>query len=226
MKIRLLIAFIISSFLAFSQRTEIGGSLGTSAYKGDLAPHYQYSNLGLGGSVFLRKNISKPVTIKYVATFLQLSGSDKAYKKNTFPKLRNASFSTNLLELGLNLEYNFFNFRHKKEHYKFSPYLFGGLAFFTLLSGEANANISVPFGIGIKYMVSKRWNVGAEFGSRMTFTDKIDNLSDQVAYKDANPSKPIILGNTAYNDWYMYTGITLSYTIYKVNCSEESPFTF
>jgi hypothetical protein len=50
-------------------------------------------------------------------------------------------------------------------------------------------NVCIPFGIGFKYGINRRWNVGLEFGIRKTFTDYIDDVSttyyDNAMIRDA-----------------------------------------
>jgi hypothetical protein len=38
-------------------------------------------------------------------------------------------------------------------------------------------SICVPMGMGLKYAVNRRWNIGLEYGLRLTFTDYIDDVS-------------------------------------------------
>lgn len=38
-------------------------------------------------------------------------------------------------------------------------------------------NMCIPYGIGFKYGLNRRWNIGLEIGSRKTFTDYIDDVS-------------------------------------------------
>ncbi len=38
-------------------------------------------------------------------------------------------------------------------------------------------SIAIPMGLGFKYAVNRRWNVGLEYGLRLTFTDYIDDVS-------------------------------------------------
>ncbi len=73
-------------------------------------------------------------------------------------------------------------------------------------------SISIPFGIGAKYTIARRWSVGIEYLFRKTFTDYIDGVS--TTYYDkaklmqfkgptavalADPSLGIIPGATAPN---------------------------
>ncbi len=43
---------------------------------------------------------------------------------------------------------------------------------------------AIPYGIGFKYAVSRKWSMGLEFGVRKTFTDYIDDVSTTYFDKD------------------------------------------
>jgi hypothetical protein len=96
-------------------------------------------------------------------------------------------------------------------------------------------SMCIPFGIGFKYGLNRRWNVGLEFGSRKTFTDYIDDVStsyydnamirqergDVAAYL-ANPSSGPANWTTAYQqrgdakdrDSYMFMLINFTYKLH------------
>jgi hypothetical protein len=86
---------------------------------------------------------------------------------------------------------------------------------------------SIPFGIGAKYSLSKRLSLTAEWGLRKSFTDYIDDVSttyylDGSQINTANPEEVLSdptfqhqamqeRGNPATDDWYSFTGISLTY---------------
>ena len=103
--------------------------------------------------------------------------------------------------------------------------------------------ISIPFGVGFKYNLSNYWNIGLEVGGRKTFTDYLDDVSGEYAAPDALRSAAndagedgdlaAILGNPAGHtegasrgndeteDWYFFSGITISYTIRSFECNGD-----
>ena len=44
--------------------------------------------------------------------------------------------------------------------------------------------VSIPFGIGVKYEIHRKWFAGLQFGMRKTFTDYIDDVSTSYYDKD------------------------------------------
>lgn len=102
--------------------------------------------------------------------------------------------------------------------------------------------VSVPFGAGIKMPLSDNINVGFEVGFRKLFTDYIDDVSGnyapeevllanrgakavELAYrggevKGGSPAYPAPgsqRGNPRQNDWYYFTGFTLSFRLLNGN---------
>lgn len=101
--------------------------------------------------------------------------------------------------------------------------------------------MSIPFGAGIKYAVNERFTLGWEFRFNKTFTDYLDDVSTtyadynlllagrhgvsavDLAYrgdelKNGNPLYPVAgtaRGNPKTKDWYYFSGITLSYRLFR-----------
>ncbi|MDZ4839159.1 MAG: DUF6089 family protein [Bacteroidota bacterium] len=104
------------------------------------------------------------------------------------------------------------------------------------------SQISLPFGLGIKHNLNDHWNIGFEFGARKTFTDYLDDVSttyvpydylaSRVSTLAANMSnnsfdqngvridydEQTLRGNSTNKDWYLFTGIILSYNIIPNSC--------
>lgn len=89
----------------------------------------------------------------------------------------------------------------------------------------------IPFGVGLAYHVNNNWDVSLEWGYRVSFTDYLDDvsttfkgvenfndplaaaLSDRRPEIGLPPKKPgSKRGNTGVNDWYLITGIKVTYT--------------
>ncbi len=88
-------------------------------------------------------------------------------------------------------------------------------------------SIAFPFGFGIKYSINERLGLSFEWGMRKTLTDYIDDVSTSyyLTGENIDPNVPgqiasdptmshnayMQRGNDKTNDWYNYTGITLTY---------------
>ncbi len=230
-----LFLILIVPVLSVAQKHEFGLGLGGFNYTGDINPRYSFLNYKPGGMLFYRYNSANYATsFRFGLSLGQLSGSESK-SKEPVAAVRNASFKSNITEVSIMGEYNFINYRHKKQLVKFSPYLTGGLALFTTGSPTVVSNstpenvkngggtgvigVAIPFGLGLKFILSKNWNLGTEFVARKTFTDYIDGIS--TAQMNIAQTGTKSTGNPLDSDWYFYTGVSLSYTIIKVKCPQD-----
>jgi Domain of unknown function (DUF6089) len=193
-----------------AQYHEVGITLGSSYYIGDINPYQHYGkNTKLAFGVVYRKNLTTRHVIKCNALYMRLESYDANTAINELVN-RNLSFRNNIVEFSGQLEINFFDYEIGNSDRNFSPYLFGGLAIFKM-NPQASFNgnwidlqsvgtegqgidgfddpykltqIAIPFGVGIKLNVAGDFAVSAEWGIRKTYTDYIDDVSK--IYVDAN----------------------------------------
>lgn len=209
--------------------SEIGAGIGGANYKGDLSPNYRLMNNQPALTVFYRRDISNPVTLRGGVMLSHRIFNDNTIGDHSYdlpyPNYRQAELRLSLAELSAVMEYNFLDYYDMRRRPRFSPYFFAGVAGLVYnaklktdsptLQPELNKDfatrlaLAIPFGVGIKYALSKRWNLGLEFGARKLITDKLDYLSELDSKR---------LTNHNDKDWYFYNGISLSYTIYRLNC--------
>ena len=62
-------------------------------------------------------------------------------------------------------------------------------------------------GIGYKTNILGKFILGVEVGARYTFTDNLDGN-----FPENESNQQYRFGNINNNDWYTFTGITLTYT--------------
>lgn len=211
-------AFILLfPLMANAQRYEIGIVGGGGNYTGDLNPTFRFENYRPAGGIFGRYNFSQITSAKIFVNGVQAKGSDKYYS-DPFPQMRGLHFIRTILEFGGQIEYNFFNYRDEKSRRNWTPYFFagfGGMYMFDQLGRSAGKAKKIqpiiPTGVGFRYMVAPKWNLGLEVGARKTFTDYFDHLSDD------SPEK-FTKGNKFDRDWYFVTTLSLSYTFYTIQC--------
>ena len=215
----LLIALTSSSGAVLAQKREIGGGLGALFYTGDMARGIVFSNIRPAGTVYLRNNSNDHFSIKLSFTGGQLKGNDAAKPIDAFATTRAADFSIIVSEFTGSFEYYFLDFRSKNAVVNWSPYFHGGIGVFGMAGHQnrnatySNVQVAIPFGIGFRFQMDKRWGFGIEYGVRATFFDYLDNISDGDIY-----DKNYQYGNKFDNDQYHFLGLTVSYTFYKVIC--------
>lgn len=192
--------------------------LGGMNYKGDLAPNFSPLNYRLALSANFRYNASRAVSFRTGFLVGSVAASDSK-SSDPFNKIRNSAFRSKVRELNGVVEYNFLNYKDKPRYINWTPYVFGGLAYYHFkpdyeTGSYSTRQIAIPFGLGVKWEVSRPWSLEFEFGTRKLFTDNLDNIGSNVPavtqkYQQGNPS---------LNDVYYYTSVTLSYTFYKIVC--------
>lgn len=210
MRIILLIVCLFSQlFIASAQTWEIGVSAGASGYMGDINPlkPQKFTDPAFGAQV--KRNFNGYWSAKLNLLRGKVQGDD-AKSSNAYQNDRNLNFRSELNELSLQVELNFFNylpgllpgFGAKRV----SPYIFTGLAGVTFnpvtdyngspielqpLQTEGikynKYALSVPYGAGFKYNVSGNFNLTGEIGYRTAFTDYLDDISGRYPDFIANP---------------------------------------
>ncbi|WP_187264572.1 type IX secretion system protein PorG [Pontibacter beigongshangensis] len=207
--------------------SEIGGGIGGVNYKGEIAPSYRLLSNQPAITAFYRRDISAPITLRGGLVASHRIIDDNTFSDESFnlplAHYRQAELRFSLLELSAVMEYNFLDYYDFDQPIRISPYFFAGVAGFLynqkttfgnpdLRSQEdpfrTTLGVAIPVGVGIKYALSRHWNLGLEFGARKLLSDNIDNLQGQ----DKRISNPYD------NDWYFYNGVSLSYTFYRINC--------
>lgn len=192
-------------------RFDIGGGIGMTGYLGDANTANLWSHPGVDGTLLFRYMRSPRIAFKtgfYVGT---LSGNTEDMT-DVLPDAAHFKFSTTFFELSEMFEFNFFNYgigeRYRKLK-RWSPYITGGLgAAVWATGGYTGVAFIIPLGIGAKYKINERLNLGLEFLMKKTFTDRLDgrDLSDPHAIKS---------GFSKNTDWYSTLSVTLSYEFSK-----------
>lgn len=206
-----LIAFSVHTSVnaqKFKPYSEFGLTIGTTYYIGDLNPATQFYQSRLAGGLMYRRNINLRFAWRFNAIIGSLRAED-ALSNNAFQINRNLSFRSHIAEFSGLLEFNFFPYEVGDDAYKFTPFVFGGLAIFNhnpkaLLNDEWIAlqplgtegqgttaypdrrpysltNLAIPFGVGIKWHFNRNIGFALEWGLRRTFTDYLDDVSTTYA---------------------------------------------
>ncbi len=215
-RLLLLVLLLCPLFLSGQSKWETGLWGGGGFYRGDLTPSISGTLKGIRPAygLFLRRELGANFALKASAFRGQLSGDDANYSRFSGRAL---SFSTNITEASLLLEWRLFS--PSQAGSRLTPYFFsgGGLLqmaprpeFFNQPSGPpppgvkediqaeyTRSRFTLPFGFGMEYLLNENWAIGAEAGMRTSFSDYLDGISFS-----GNPNK---------NDWYGFAGLSLSY---------------
>ncbi len=107
-------------------------------------------------------------------------------------------------------------------------------------------NFAIPVGGGFKFSLGRNWNIGIFGELRVTFTDYLDDVSgvypSLLSLPDGSQGLAHALsdrsgevgeaigedgkqrGTSAKNDFYMFAGISVSYTIFRLKCPTPGAF--
>ena len=192
-------------------RFDIGAGLGMTGYLGDANTANLWSEPGWDFEALFRYIANPRWAFKTNFYAGNLRG-DSSKMTNVFPRGETFSFSTTFYELGEMVEFNFFNYGMGETYRKLkriSPYIAAGIGM-TIWStdGKTGAAFNIPLGVGLKYKLSQRWNIGFEFLMKKTFSDRLDG--EQL--KDPYGIKSSFMKNT---DWYSTMSLTISYEFSK-----------
>lgn len=201
---------------AIVQEGEFGFGLGAGHYFGDLNTKAKLNRPKLAAGLFFRKNFGNYIALRLGASFTQLGYSDIYNDHNEFMKRRNLSFNSKVWELGLQGDFNFYRFMPGEPDFNFTPYITLGVSAFSYdpyayLRGEkyflrqlgtegqydttgnkpySTMALAIPFGVGLKYALNERINIGFEVVHRFTNTDYLDDVSKTYPGANAFPLNP------------------------------------
>jgi hypothetical protein len=227
---RYLTPLVVMLFFALdshSQTYEIGPYVGGANYIGDIGPtNYVNPNTLVIGGVF-KWNRSTRHAFRLSVLHAKVQ-SDDADSDVGYRKQRGLSFENSITEVSLGIEYTFWEYDLHTYRPQFSPYLYTGITVFNynsltwernadgtptrvVSSDDGNWNFSLPFIIGVKGSISDHFVLALEAGPRYTFGDNLDGGAQRGANAEGG-----IHPNT--NDWYVFAGLTLTYTFGRKPC--------
>lgn len=203
---------------AVVQEGEFGIGIGAGHYFGDLNTRAHINRPKFAATAFFRKNFGNYIAVRVGASFAQLGYSDIYNDHNEYMQKRNLSFNSNVWELALQGDFNFFRFMPGEPGHNFTPYVTFGVGVFNydpfaMLQGQkhflrplntegqgttqypdrkpyGSMAFSIPFGVGVKYCINERINVGFEIVHRVTGTDYLDDVSKTYVDPSIFPTLP------------------------------------
>src|SRR6188472_3853706 len=118
---------ILSSLFVFAQREsvvqegEFGFGMGAAHYFGDLNTRAHVNRPKTAATAFFRKNFGNYIALRVGASYAKLGYSDIYNTHNEFMRRRNLSFNTNVWELALQGDFNFYRFMPGDPYFRFTP---------------------------------------------------------------------------------------------------------
>jgi hypothetical protein len=179
-------------------RSELGVSLGTMYYIGDLNQFRPFYETNLAGGLMYRFNYHSRLTLRINYTYGSLDADDKD-SKITINKNRNLNFHTDIHELVGGIEFHYLPFQLGHKRYPGTAYILAQFGAFymnpkTNYNGQeitlkplgtegqigrdrySNIQICIPLGLGAKFSLGKSAAFSFDVAIRKTYTDYIDDV--------------------------------------------------
>ena len=200
--------------LLAQQDGNVGVFGGTAFYLGDINPSRLFYRPSIAFGAIYRYNINQRYAVRANAYYISLSGSDADFPEIERPDrpFSPAIFKTSLIDVALQVEFNFLPYEPNRQSLDYTPYVTTGFSGGLVTNSDVDANnfISLPLGIGIKTTFTKRLSGGFEWSFRKTFNDRIDGVENPSGVRSAIHN----------NDWYSFLGVFITYKFFNfaVDC--------
>ena len=193
---------------SYVQEGEFGIAIGAAHYFGDLNTRAALNRPKFSAGAFFRKQFGNYIGVKIGANYAQLGYAD-VYSQNETQKRRNLSFNSNIWELAVSGDFNFFKFYPGISGFTYTPYVSLGVGVFSYdpyaylankkyilrpigTEGQGSAAypdrkpyssmaVCFPIALGFKYNLNEKTNMFVEAGYRFTNTDYLDDVSNTYA---------------------------------------------
>ena len=193
----------------YEYRMEIGAGVGLVAYEGDFNGNITHGMQPMASAV-LRRTFNPYMALRFAAAYGKLKGSSKNVK-TYMPEYVDTpyEFANSLVDVSATYEYNFWPYGTGHDYrgaQRLTPFIFAGLGA-TYASGSGNNvfTANVPLGVGVKYKVATRLNLGIEWAMHFSMNDNLDGVKDPYGIQSTGMFK-----NT---DCYSMLQLTLTYSL-------------
>ncbi|GMN10703.1 DUF6089 family protein [Croceitalea sp. MTPC9] len=219
------LVFLLAMGALSAQTYEVGIFVGGANVIGDVGrTNYIYPS-GLSYGALFKWNKSKRYAWR--ASVLRGSFTADDTKSNLASRVQRAYVVDNsVTEFSVGLEFNFVEYNLHKLGPAFTPYLYTGFTYFRYDFNYIDAlqvqdinqkdgSFAIPMTVGAKYRISQFFIIGAEIGARYTFTDNLD-----ASNPEGSNFEQLRFGNILSDDWYVFSGITFTYTFGRKPCQD------
>lgn len=194
-------------------RMEVGAGAGMVSYLGDFNGSI-IKNMQPMGALVWRYVFNPRMALRTMGSYGKLKG-ESGHADTYYPDLATQPyrFNNTLGDLSVTFEYNFWPYGTGRDYRgakRLTPFIFGGIGA-TYVSGGSETVFTgnVPLGLGVKYKIGDRVNLGLEWAAHFSLSDKLDGVADPYHVKSSGAFK-----NT---DCYSALQVTLTYS-FKAKC--------
>lgn len=227
---RFIIVVLLCAFGKVSSQTyEVGLFAGGTNNIGDVGRtnYILPSNIAVGG--LFKWNLAKRYAWRASVVYGKFKADDSK-SNNPSRKQRGFVADNSVLEASAGLEFNFVEYNLHKLGPAFTPYLYTGISYFRydynyfdggqqLNVAQKDGSFAIPMTVGAKMRLNQFLILGAEIGARYTFTDNLDG-SNPTKLNVSQQLGDLQFGNIFSDDWYVFSGLTLTYTFGRKPCMD------
>lgn len=169
-------------------RWDVGASVGMSGYGGDANSGFWFRRPGVAANVIGRYIFDTRWALRLQGGVMTLSG-DTRDMETALPEGAFYTFKSTLGVVEARGEFNFFPYgigETYKQLRRWTPFVSLGLGGVVASSeGKSSFTMSIPVGVGVKFMPRERLNLGVELTVAKTLGDHLDgaSLSDLYTIK-------------------------------------------
>ncbi|MFD2587842.1 DUF6089 family protein [Croceitalea marina] len=219
------LVFLFAVGTLSAQTYEIGIFAGGANMIGDVGRTNYILPSGLSYGALFKWNKSKRYAWR--ASVIRGSFTADDTKSNLASRVQRAYAVDNAVtEFSAGLEFNFVEYNLHKLGPAFTPYLYTGFTYFRYdfnyidalqvqNLNQKDGSFAIPMTVGAKYRISQFFIIGAEVGARYTFTDNLD-----ASNPEGSNFEQLRFGNILSDDWYVFSGITFTYTFGRKPCQD------
>lgn len=212
-----ILVVLVTATQAFSQKRdyqfdEIGVAVGVGYYNGEICPVTPFYNPQLAFGANIRHGFNNRLALSFQALRFKFVGADSDFN-DPYQQARNAKFENEVIELSLQMEFNFLPLIKGSKYNFVSPYIAAGPGLAVGAFPHEGLQFVVPFGLGVKISPTRKFTASVEWKYRKTFTDMLDHIDDDLydpQYGVEYTKQRSFLGN---KDMYSFVGVVLSFQI-------------
>ncbi|THV59327.1 hypothetical protein EZV76_10905 [Flagellimonas alvinocaridis] len=223
---RIVLAIFLCGVLKLGAQTyEVGIFAGGTNMVGDVGRTNYILPSGPAFGGLFKWNKSKRYAWRASVLYGTFTADDS---KSSMPSRQQRKYEVDnsIFETSLGVEFNFVEYNLHKLGPAFTPYLYTGISYFrydfmyfdALQVQDINqkeGSFAIPMTVGAKYRLNQFLILGAEIGARYTFTDNLD-----ASNPEGSNFEQFRFGNILSDDWYVFTGFTLTYTFGRKPCQD------
>ena len=214
--------FLVLMGTTQAQVFEIGLFAGGSNYVGDIGPSYYINpNFPAAGGI-AKFNFTPRINFRGSIMYTQLNAKDSK-SDSDFRAQRGLSMANNILEASGGLEFNFFKYSMNQVGFDQTPYIIAMVSVVNYRSfferggdifTKRKFAVAPTAGLGYKMRIAENLAMSVESSFRYTFVDDLD----------ATSTNNINVGNFLSDDWYVFTGFTITYGFGRPGCYKGTFF--